>query len=171
MTPPKCCNSVQSVAFSPNGKRIVSGSAGGAGSQGNAVEMWDAGTGKPIWGPMTGHGAWVDSVAFSADGKHIVSGDQSGEVRLWDADTGQPIGDPLTGHQESVNSVAFSRDGMRIVSVSDDHTIRLWPGLAVWPTLLCAKLTANMSHEQWRDWVAPDIDYIQVCPNVPVAPD
>ena len=35
----------------------------------------------------------------------------------------------------------------------------------------CAKLIQNMSHQRWRHWVSPDIDYIKVCPNLPVAPD
>jgi hypothetical protein len=36
---------------------------------------------------------------------------------------------------------------------------------------MCAKLTTNMSHQQWNDWVSPDIGYIKVCPDLPVAPD
>ena len=36
---------------------------------------------------------------------------------------------------------------------------------------MCAKLTTNMSHKQWRDWESPDIDYIRVCPDLPVPPD
>jgi hypothetical protein len=46
----------------------------------------------------------------------------------------------------------------------------VWPGYADAATL-CAKLTTNMSHQQWRDWVSPDIDYITVCPDLPVPPD
>jgi hypothetical protein len=59
----------------------------------------------------------------------------------------------------------------RIVSGSDDSTLRVWPGPAAWPEMLCDKLSANMSHQQWRDWIAPDINYIQACPNLPVPPD
>ena len=110
------------------------------------------------------------SVAFSPDGKRIVSGGDK-TVRLWDADTGQPIGAPLSGHDNTVLSVAFSPDGRRIASGSYDKTLWIWPGPAVWPELLCAKLVTNMSHKQWRDWVSPDIDYIQVCPGLPIAPD
>ena len=49
---------------------------------------------------------------------------------------------------------------------SYDTTVRLWPAVAS-PDMLCAKLTANMSHQQWRDWVSPDIDYTRACPNLP----
>ena len=44
----------------------------------------------------------------------------------------------------------------------------LWPGPAAWPDLLCTKLTRNMSRAQWREWVSPDIDYIELCPGLPV---
>ena len=36
---------------------------------------------------------------------------------------------------------------------------------------MCAKLVTNMSHKQWREWVSPDIDYIKICPDLPIAPD
>ena len=41
----------------------------------------------------------------------------------------------------------------------------------MWPALLCDKLTTNMSHKQWRDWFSPDIDYIKVCPELPIPAD
>jgi WD40 repeat protein len=72
---------------------------------------------------------------------------------------------------DAVSSVAFSSNGNRIVSGSDDKTVRLWPMYPDPASAMCAKLTTNMNHQQWRDWVSPDIGYIKVCPDLPVAPD
>jgi WD40 repeat protein len=91
-------------------------------------------------------------------------------VRLWDAATGQPLGEPLAGHTDWVNSVAFSPDGQSIVS-GGDRTVRLWPTYPDPVSAMCAKLTTNMSRQQWRDWVSPDIDYIEACPGLPLTPD
>jgi WD40 repeat protein len=111
---------VNSVAFSPDGSRIVSGSLD------NTIRLWDAETGDAIGKPLEGHSSSVNSVAFSPDGSRIVSGSSDNTIRLWDAETGDAIGKPLEGHSSYVDSVAFSPDGSRIVSGSWDKTIRLW---------------------------------------------
>jgi WD40 repeat protein len=158
-------DSVQSVAFSPDGTRIVSGSSDWT------IRLWDAATNQPIGRPMTEHTGAVLSVAFSPDGARIVSGSVDDTIRLWDAATNQPIGPPFTGHTDFVSSVAFSPDGTLIVSGSGDSTLREWPAFPDTVTAICAKLTANMSRQQWRDWVSPDIDYIEVCPGLPIPAD
>ncbi|KAJ6564303.1 WD40-repeat-containing domain protein, partial [Mycena capillaripes] len=76
--------------------------------------------------PLEGHTNWVTSVAFSPDGKRIVSGSYDHTVRIWDAETGAALREPLEGHTNSVTSVAFSPDGNRIVSGSYDATVRIW---------------------------------------------
>ena len=149
------------MAFSPDGRRIVSGGVDGT------VRVWDATTGEPIGAPLSGHATTVASVAFSPDGRHIVSGSADKTLRVWDAGTGQQVGPPLAGHTHTVKSVAFSPDGTRIASASEDPTVRLWPGPPAWPDLLCDKLTSNMSHQQWNEWVSPAIDYIKACPDLP----
>ena len=112
--------SVTSVAFSPDGARVVSGSGD------NSLRLWDAAIGQPIGEPWQGHGASVYSVAFSPDGARVVSGSGDNTLRLWDAATGQPIGEPWQGHSAWVTSVAFSPDGARVASGSGDNTLRLW---------------------------------------------
>ncbi|KAJ3792300.1 quinon protein alcohol dehydrogenase-like superfamily [Lentinula aff. detonsa] len=111
---------ITAVMFSPDGKRIVSGSSD------KSIRIWNADTGEAIGGPLQGHSEGVKSVAFSPDGKQIVSGSYDKSIRIWNADTGEAIGGPLQGHSDGVNSVAFSPDGKRIVSGSWDESIRIW---------------------------------------------
>ncbi|KAF8580851.1 hypothetical protein K439DRAFT_1654228 [Ramaria rubella] len=73
-----------------------------------------------------GHRDEVTSVAFSSDGKHIVSGSSDSTVRIWDAKTGKAASAPFEGHTSPVTSVAFSPDGKHIVSGAGDNTVRVW---------------------------------------------
>ncbi|KIJ55996.1 hypothetical protein M422DRAFT_78458, partial [Sphaerobolus stellatus SS14] len=75
---------------------------------------------------LPGHTDLVQSVAFSPDGKCIVSGSDNKTIQIWDAETGENVGEPLEGHTGGVVSVAFSPDGKHIVSGSYDKTIRIW---------------------------------------------
>ena len=75
---------------------------------------------------IRGHTSFVFSVAFSPDGRHIVSGSWDETVCVWDAQTGAQVGKPLQGHTKPVRSVAFSPDGRHIVSGSWDETICVW---------------------------------------------
>ena len=113
-------DAVRTVAFSPDGNWIVSG------SWDNTLILWNAKSGKPIGEPMRGHTGVVCAVAFSPDGSRIVSGSRDKTLILWDAKSGKSIGKPMRGHKYGVNSVAFSPDGSRIVSGSEDMTLILW---------------------------------------------
>jgi WD40 repeat protein len=107
-----------SVAFSPDGRQVVSGSID------EMVQLWDAAAGAALY-TLEGHLSSVKSVAFSPDGRRVVSGSNDETVRLWDAATGAAL-HTLKGYSDWVNSVAFSPDGGRVVSGSDDKTVRLW---------------------------------------------
>jgi WD40 repeat protein len=74
---------------------------------------------------LVGHTGRVSSVAFSPDGKRIVTASHDHTARVWDAETGC-VKLALKGHTGIVRSVAFSPDGKCIVPGSEDRTARVW---------------------------------------------
>ncbi|KAH9203227.1 hypothetical protein DL95DRAFT_350087 [Leptodontidium sp. 2 PMI_412] len=98
---------------------------------------------------LEGHSDSVTSVAFSPNGKQVVSGSWDNTVRIWDAATGAAL-QTLEGHLDGVNSVAFSPDGKQVVSGSWDNTVRLWDaatGTALGSVLSPSHLTASRSSQ------------------------
>ena len=155
---------VTDAAFSPDGSRVATA------SRDDTVRLWNAETGEAIGEPLTGHTYWVTSVAFSPDGKLLATASADGTARLWNADSGTPLGDALTGHSDELTSVEFSPDGHLVGTTSSDKTVRVWLARAGKEDL-CAKLTHNMSRQQWDAWVSPDIDYVTACPDLTSASD
>ncbi|MBW4475138.1 MAG: caspase family protein [Stenomitos rutilans HA7619-LM2] len=111
-------NRVNSVAFSPDSKMIISATDEGM------LGLWDL-QGNLLVPLLQGHQESITSIAFSPDGNLIVSGSADRTLCLWDRQ-GKAIGQPFQGHEDVVNSVAFSPDGNLIVSGSADRTLCLW---------------------------------------------
>ncbi|HEV2969931.1 MAG TPA: protein kinase [Pirellulales bacterium] len=120
---------VESVAFSHDGNRFVSGSWDGM------ARIWDVKTGQVLVEIPYGS-LYVHSVDLSSDGKYVALGGNNkkdGYVQIFNAETGALVrklagnpGDPASGHQDDVLSVAFSRNGRRLLTSSYDKTARLW---------------------------------------------
>jgi WD40 repeat protein len=111
---------VNSVAFSPNGRFVVTGSSS------HAVWLWDVATGQQVRA-FEGHSDMVASVAFSPDGRFVLAGSDGGKARLWDASTGQQIRSFAGGSQGPMHSVAFSPDDHFVLTSGWwDNTARLW---------------------------------------------
>ena len=110
---------VADLAFSPNGKILV--------SVGIAIVLRDPQTANLLRVHNTKYR--VDSVAFSPDGRSLVTGERSakreGQIKLWDVKTGE-LQRTWQGHRGPVNSVAFSPDGKFLASASEDKTVKLW---------------------------------------------
>ena len=116
-----------SVAFSPDGRTLASGSEGDAGE----VVLWDVATRKPR-ARLEGHRWCILDIAFSPDGKRLATagGDYNGKrkvgvIKLWESAAGREVA-TLTGHTRGVASVAFAPDGRTLASGGFDGTARLW---------------------------------------------
>ena len=109
---------VTSIAFSPDGATLASG------SEDKTIEMWKLDAGKR-WYTLTGHSDWVTCVAFSPDGATLASGGRDKTIQIWDLNKGK-WWYALRGHEDRVYAVAFSRDGQVLASGSRDKTVQLW---------------------------------------------
>ncbi|MEO0685858.1 MAG: WD40 repeat domain-containing protein, partial [Cyanobacteria bacterium J06649_11] len=109
-------NTVETLAITPDGKKIVSG------SWDTTIKIWDLFTGEHLK-TLNGHTNIVHSVVITSDGQKIVSGASDESIKIWDVNTGEEI---KTIESGSINSVTVTPDGERIISGSSDKKIRIW---------------------------------------------
>ncbi|XP_078394055.1 notchless protein homolog 1 [Cetorhinus maximus] len=115
---------VISVAFSPTGRYLASGSGD------TTVRFWDLSTETPHF-TAKGHRHWVLSIAWSPDGKKLASGCKNSQIFLWDPSTGKQIGKVLTGHSKWITYLCWEPLHINpqcryLASASKDGSIRIW---------------------------------------------
>jgi WD40 repeat protein len=109
---------ITSVAFSQNGKYIVSA------SRDRTTTVWDAETGSTI-AVLRGHRDQVSSVSFIDGGKKVISGSRDASIRLWDIATGKTVKE-VSVHNRPISSVACTLDGKQVVAGDEGGTIKVW---------------------------------------------
>jgi eukaryotic-like serine/threonine-protein kinase len=140
---------VSTVAWSPGGTRIASGSPD------QTVQVWDATSGAHPF-IYRGHTTNINAVAWSpvrssqrvasASGNSFFGGEHS--VQIWNAATGEHIL-TYTGHTQPVRSVTWSPNGTRIASGSEDKTVQIWDAGSGSPILVYSKHKALVSSVAW----------------------
>ena len=126
-----------SVTPSPDGKSLLSGSGGkshvGASSGPGAakkdtsktVRLWDLSSDRLLQ-TFTGHAAWLEPVAFSPDGKNVLTADNT-TVKVWDALTGKLLRSLASGHDAEIGTIDYSASGRNFVtSASYDKSLKIW---------------------------------------------
>jgi WD40 repeat protein len=110
------------VAFSGDGRRLVSGCRNGA------VKVWDVGTGKELV-ELKGHKTAIHALTIGPDGRRVVTAGgakgEPAEVRVWDTATGRAIL-ALDGQPRPAWCVAMTRDGKRVAAAGEDGSVSVW---------------------------------------------
>jgi WD40 repeat protein len=162
-------NTVNSVAFSPDGKILATGSVDGT------VRLWNvaAATGRQIRSLRTADPYGPTWVAFSPHGKTLATDSfgfipathsSRGTARLWNVATGQQIGQ-LAKVNSGVDAVAFSPDGKTLAAGSTDGTARLWNVGYLADVLgqLCSRIGGSLTRAEWAKYVPAGPAYQNVC--------
>ncbi|CCO37617.1 Vegetative incompatibility protein HET-E-1 [Rhizoctonia solani AG-1 IB] len=113
---------VTSLAVSPDGARLASGSHGGA------IRIWDARLGAVILDLIGGHptSTSIGTIAFSSSGASLASGAYDGSICIWNVATAGVLIQTIKQHTLSINTVAFHPNSHILASASDDGSVCLW---------------------------------------------
>jgi WD40 repeat protein len=137
-------DAIASVAISPNGKVL------GSGSWDSTINLFNLWTGQ-VFCTFTGHSEPVWTVTFTQDSQMLASGSRDGTIKLWHINSASLLR-TLTGHTEGVRSITISSDRKFLVSGSWDGSVKFW-------NLLNGKLLhSQVSYNDpfWAVTISPD---------------
>ncbi len=160
--------SVFTVAFSPGGNILASGGGDKTGGD-KSIRLWDVHTGIAIGIPLIGHHGSIVNLAFSADGKTLVSASADGTVRMWDALTGEPVGQAFDPQANAMDVAALSNDGTTLMAGNDDKSLYFWDiTLSTLKDRACHIANRNLTASEWTYYLGTTEPH-QTCPQFAVA--
>jgi WD40 repeat protein len=148
---------VTAVAFSPDGRTLVSAERDGSVKDPvSAVRFWELASAKERLS-ISCAPAWYADACFSPDGKYLAVADANHDVRLWDVATGRLVR-RFAGHHADVDALAFAPDGKSLASASADTTILVWnvADLTSSPPRPAVGLTGEELNRLWGDLACAD---------------
>ncbi|MFI6007589.1 PQQ-binding-like beta-propeller repeat protein [Streptomyces sp. NPDC051243] len=152
---------VEALDLSPNGKMIAS-------VDGNTLRRWDLTTGAAIGQPLTSREHALVRIAFTSDGKTIVTASRNGNLQRWDAATGALSGDALSDYFDSVGRIALVSDAETIAAAGLDQSIRVFPSsVGEWIRHACRLARRNLTRHEWDKYLGPHTRYERSCPDLP----
>jgi WD40 repeat protein len=159
-------STVRAVGFSGDGLKVHA-------MDGSMLKVWDDSKRAlvaevPVNGWIAATAAFVPTLQYGSHLDH-----SSNDLRFLDLWSNQPLG-PVLRVKEKFSSrgvLALAADASYAVVTNDAGMPVIWPGPTRWISELCARLTRNMSHDEWREWISDRIGYETQCPGLPLQSD
>jgi WD40 repeat protein len=136
---------VHSVAFHPDGARLLSASGD------HTIGLWDLATGR-LLARLEGHTDSVRSVVCLSDGETIISSSDDLTIRIWDL-AARKTKQTLRGHTAKVRKLALMPDEASLISVSKDGSLRVWD---------LPSGAQRLERTEHDDWVGGNRGYLSV---------
>jgi len=148
---------VDSLAFSPDGRQLASG------SDDQTIRLWSTSTGRPE-GELRGHTDMVQALVYSPDGKILASSGQDGTVRLWSVPAQVELGAPLIDVRGSyAPSLAAGPAALSLAAVNG-AAVDIWPFTpTAWAHAACSMAGRDLTPIEWATY-APGIRPNRLCP-------
>jgi uncharacterized delta-60 repeat protein len=154
---------VYAVAFSTDGRYVATG------SYDRTARVFEAASGKEI--ARLTHQGTVDAVAFSADGRYVATGSEDETARVFEAASGKEIArmvldDPV----KAIRYIAEERKLMTVSFGNKDTEMTLTTHLLRPREIIdeaCSRIERNLTTDEWRQYVGPEVPYHKTCPNLP----